>query len=191
MSIEMNNISLMSFYSAISGDKNIAEQTKVDHNFSKQMKELAIESAKTDIYEKFGIKVNVMDEEEECWIPGEVLYRMNNDAALKEKVYATLADYASTQFQMTKAALYPPVKKCTLVFDKNGDSVTTLEPDMEYLEQEVGKSGKKYAGLFDCISLEPYNDIRTIDNHLYDSYQDFELQKAVLVADYIKKRNVI
>lgn len=191
MNMELNRISFMPFYTAVSGDKNIEEQTKVDQNFSKQMKELAIEGAKTEIHEKFGIDVNVADEESECWIPGEVLYRMNSNDALKEKVYATLAEYAGTKFQMTKAALYPPVKKSILTFDKNGDSVTTLEPDMEYLEQEVGRSGKKkYAGLFDCISLEPYDDNSITDDTLYDPNQDFELQRAVLAADYIKKRSM-
>ena len=56
---------------------------------------------------------------------------MNTDSALKNKVYAMLADYSSSEFQTTMQTLNPPVKKCTLIFDENGDVVATLEPDVE------------------------------------------------------------
>ena len=46
-----------------------------------------------------------------------------------------LADYSSSEFQTTMQTLNPPVKKCTLIFDENGDVVATLEPDVEKRER--------------------------------------------------------
>lgn len=37
----------------------------------------------------------------ECYIPSDVLYKMNTDTALRQKVYDMLADYSSDKFKLT------------------------------------------------------------------------------------------
>lgn len=46
----------------------------------------------------------------ECYIPSDVLYRMNTDTVLRQKVYDMLADYSSDKFKLTMQTLNPPVK---------------------------------------------------------------------------------
>ena len=70
----------------------------------------------------------------ECYIPSDVLYKMNTDTALRQKVYDMLADYSSDKFKLTMQTLNPPVKKCTLVFD-----------DSEQLSQQT-TTGRVFCG---------------------------------------------
>lgn len=115
------------------------KQVKENAKFSDQLGTTEVNNIVNEIYDKFGINVGVSNSRFECFIPGDVLYRMNTDSALKNKVYAMLADYSSSEFQTTMQTLNPPVKKCTLIFDENGDVVATLEPDVEKRALEVQK----------------------------------------------------
>lgn len=163
------------FNNGINSDKTMAESVGANDNFNLLLEETAIENVKTDIYNKFNIKVNVPDGREDCTIPRSVLYKMNSDAALREKIYAVLADYKNTKSML--AGYYPPVKKYTLAFDEKGNVLAyILEPDMEKLEEDFGKSGKK-KGIFDRMRLETYDYNEIINQLLNGSYQNFETQK--------------
>lgn len=106
---------------------------------------------------------------------------MNTDSALKNKVYAILADYSSSEFQTTMQTLNPPVKKCTLIFDENGDVVATLEPDVE--KESVGSSKEKSVSAI--LENNSYNGI--ISDVSYDVTPNFELQ-SVLLAPTLKRK---
>ena len=106
---------------------------------------------------------------------------MNTDSALKNKVYAMLADYSSSEFQTTMRTLNPPVKKCTLIFDENGDVVATLEPDVE--KESVGSSKEKSVSAI--LENNSYNGI--ISDVSYDVTPNFELQ-SVLLAPTLKRK---
>ena len=80
------------FYNVVNDDSTIAELVTADNNFNDFYKETAIENVKADIYNKFNVKVNVSDSKTECTIPRDVLYKMNSDAALREKIYTVLAN---------------------------------------------------------------------------------------------------
>ena len=127
------------------------------------------------------VNVGVSNSRFECFIPGDVLYRMNTDSALKNKVYAMLADYSSSEFQTTMQTLNPPVKKCTLIFDENGDVVATLEPDVE--KESVGSSKEKSVSAI--LENNSYNGI--ISDVSYDVTPNFELQ-SVLLAPTLKRK---
>ena len=177
LSILYNNV--------INCDKTAAELKRTDNIFNDFLKEAAIEDVKTYIYNKFNIKVNVSDSKDECTIPCEVLYRMNSDTVLREKVYTVLADYKNTK--STLAGFYPPVKKYTLAFDGQGNVLSyILEPDMERLEEDYGKSSEKNYR-FNRVSLETCNYNEIINHLLYGSYQGCETQCSMMAADFLKK----
>ncbi len=176
------------FNNGINSDKTMAESVGANDNFNLLLEETAIENVKTDIYNKFNIKVNMPDGREDCTIPRSVLYKMNSDAALREKIYAVLADYKNTK--STLAGYYPPVKKYTLAFDEKGNVLAyILEPDMEKLEEDFGKSDKK-KGIFDRMRLETYDYNEIINQLLNGSYQNFETQQAMAAA-YFPQRSKI
>ena len=61
MNIESVDI-LSALYSGMVSHTDAAEQIVADNNFSSQIKEQAAANIKTDIFEKFGVKVNISDE---------------------------------------------------------------------------------------------------------------------------------
>lgn len=157
------------------------KQVKENAKFSDQLGTTEVNNIVKEIYNKFGINVGVSNSRFECFIPGDVFHRMNTDSALKNKVYAMLADYSSSEFQTTMQTLNPPVKKCTLIFDENGDVVATLEPDVE--KESVGSSKEKSVSAI--LENNSYNGI--ISDVSYDVTPNFELQ-SVLLAPTLKRK---
>ena len=154
------------------------KQVKENAKFSDQLGTTEVNNIVKEIYNKFGINVGVSNSR---FIPGDVFHRMNTDSALKNKVYAMLADYSSSEFQTTMQTLNPPVKKCTLIFDENGDVVATLEPDVE--KESVGSSKEKSVSAI--LENNSYNGI--ISDVSYDVTPNFELQ-SVLLAPTLKRK---
>ena len=150
------------------------KQVKENAKFSDQLGTTEVNNIVNEIYDKFGINVGVSNSRFECFIPGDVLYRMNTDSALKNKVYAMLADYSSSEFQTTMQTLNPPVKKCTLIFDENGDVVE---------KESVGSSKEKSVSAI--LENNSYNGI--ISDVSYDVTPNFELQ-SVLLAPTLKRK---
>ena len=149
------------------------KQVKENAKFSDQLGTTEVNNIVNEIYDKFGINVGVSNSRFECFIPGDVLYRMNTDSML--------ADYSSSEFQTTMQTLNPPVKKCTLIFDENGDVVATLEPDVE--KESVGSSKEKSVSAI--LENNSYNGI--ISDVSYDVTPNFELQ-SVLLAPTLKRK---
>lgn len=189
MNIESVDILSALYSGMVSHTDAAAEQIVADNNFSSQIKEMAAANIKTDIFKKFGVKVNAPDDSETCLIPEDLLYRMNSDAALKEKVYSVLADHKNAKAAL--ASFYPPVKHYTLVFDKKGDVVTyVLEPDMERLEKDMGKSGRVKNYLFDGSFINPYDYLELVSGSSCNPYQGVEAQQAFLAAALLKKQRL-
>lgn len=80
----------------IEGDIN------VEKDFYGTLREQQINCVKEDIYNKFHIDVGAANGYFECYIPSDVLYRMNTDTALRQKVYDMLADYSSIVVQLSR-----------------------------------------------------------------------------------------
>ena len=176
------------FYNVVNDDSTMTELVTADNNFNDFYKETAIENVKADIYNKFNIKVNVSDSKTECTIPRDVLYKMNSDTVLREKIYTVLADYKKTQSML--AGFYPPVKKYTLAFDEQGNVLAyILEPDMEKLEADYGKS-KNRNGIINRSSLDTYGYNEIINNLLNGSYQGFETQQAILAVQFLQRPKI-
>lgn len=176
------------FNNMVNDGNTITESVTADNSFNDFYKETAIENVKADIYNKFNIKVNVFDSKTECTIPRDVLYQMNSDAALREKIYTVLADYKKTKSML--AGFNPPVKKYTLAFDEQGNVLAyILEPDMEKLEEDFGKSKNK-----NCIvnrsSLETYSYNEIINNFLNGSFQGFEIQQTMIAAQFLQRPKI-
>ena len=132
MDIGTTGILSLLFNNMVNDGNTITESVTADNSFNDFYKETAIENVKADIYNKFNIKV--FDSKTECTIPRDVLYQMNSDAALREKIYTVLADYKKTKSML--AGFNPPVKKYTLAFDEQGNVLAyILEPDMEKLKK--------------------------------------------------------
>lgn len=118
----------------------------------------------------------------ECYIPSDVLYKMNTDTVLRQKVYDMLADYSSDKFKLTMRTLNPPVKKCTLVFDDNGEIVATLEPDVggEKAISERSKNTEK-------VRIMNASDIKSLlQNDMQEMIKKIEVQ-GVMAMEYKKK----
>ncbi len=188
MDIGTTGILSLLFNNMVNDGNTITESVTADNSFNDFYKETAIENVKADIYNKFNIKVNVFDSKTECTIPRDVLYQMNSDAALREKIYTVLADYKKTKSML--AGFNPPVKKYTLAFDEQGNVLAyILEPDMEKLEEDFGKSKNK-----NCIvnrsSLETYSYNEIINNSLNGSFQGFEIQQAMIAAQFLQRPKI-
>ncbi|MCI9076197.1 MAG: hypothetical protein HFH10_10470 [Dorea sp.] len=188
MDIGTTGILSLLFNNMVNDGNTITESVTADNSFNDFYKETAIENVKADIYNKFNIKVNVFDSKTECTIPRDVLYQMNSDAALREKIYTVLADYKKTKSML--AGFNPPVKKYTLAFDEQGNVLAyILEPDMEKLEEDFGKSKNK-----NCIvnrsSLETYSYNEIINNFLNGSFQGFEIQQAMIAAQFLQRPKI-
>lgn len=176
------------FNNVVNGDNTMTELATADNHFNDFYKETAIENVKTDIYNKFNVKVNVSDSKTECTIPRDVLYKMNSDTVLREKIYTVLADYKKTQSMLV--GFYPPVKKYTLAFDEQGNVLAyILEPDMEKLEADYGKS-KNRNGIINRSSLDTYGYNEIINNLLNGSYQGFETQQAMLAVQFLQRPKI-
>lgn len=107
---------------------------------------------------------------------------MNTDTVLRQKVYDMLADYSSDKFKLTMQTLNPPVKKCTLVFDDNGEVVATLEPDVggEKAASERSKNTEK-------VRIMNGSDIKVLlQNDIQEMIEEIERQ-GVMATEYKKK----
>ena len=107
---------------------------------------------------------------------------MNTDTVLRQKVYDMLADYSSDKFKLTMQTLNPPVKKCTLVFDDNGEVVVTLEPDVggEKAASERSKNTEK-------VRIMNGSDIKALlQNDIQEMIEEIERQ-GVMATEYKKK----
>ena len=158
----------------IEGDIN------VEKDFYGTLREQQINCVKEDIYNKFHIDVGAANGYFECYIPSDVLYKMNT--ALRQKVYDMLADYSSDKFKLTMRTLNPPVKKCTLVFDDNGEIVATLEPDVggEKAISERSKNTEK-------VRIMNASDIKSLlQNDMQEMIKKIEVQ-GVMAMEYKKK----
>lgn len=164
---------------------NVEKPTKADETFSGKLRESEISSVKKDIYDKFGVDVGKFNDSFECHIPTEVLCKMNKDSTLKRKVYDMLADYTSAKFQMTRRALDPPVKKCTLVFDKKGDVVATLAPNLDNEAGNTQKSSER-KGVLQLLENNELSMLVSKDpQHVFS---DLEIQNLMLSLGLIEKR---
>lgn len=122
--MDIQALGMLSNITAIEQKQNvntIEGDINVEKDFYGTLREQQINCVKEDIYNKFHIDVGAANGYFECYIPSDVLYKMNTDTALRQKVYDMLADYSSDKFKLTMQTLNPPVKKCTLVFDGNGE----------------------------------------------------------------------
>lgn len=84
---------------------------------------------KEEIYNRFHVAVGGDNDTFTCYIPSEVLCRMNTDKALKEKVFNMLEKYRGEDFKKSVMGQETSVKKCTLIFDEEGDMTATLQTD--------------------------------------------------------------
>ena len=180
--MDTNLISILNKLTEISVVNNtdkVQRNSVCETNFETTMRDQQINNTKEDIYNKFHVDVNHANGKFECYISADVLYRMNTDGELKSKVYAMLEDYTSDKFQTFCRIFDPPVKKCTLMFDENGDVVSTLEPDMEKLEKSMSKANK-------------YPKVSVSNKEVYHSSyseEDFVEGMQALLSGYWKKNS--
>lgn len=90
---------------------------------------------KQEIYSQFQIDVGRYSDTFSCYIPSNVLCRMNTDKALKEKVFNMLEKYSGEEFKESVMGKELSVKKCTLIFDEEGDMTATLDTAAEKKNQ--------------------------------------------------------
>lgn len=104
-------------------------------SFGNILQNQMVNRMKQEIYNRFQIAVGGYSDTFSCYIPSDVLSRMNTDEALKEKVFHTLEKYSGEEFKESFMGKEPSVKKCTLVFDEEGDMTATLETAAEKKNQ--------------------------------------------------------
>lgn len=96
--------------------------------FGEVVQENQMDALKREICDRFGIEVGQSDNSFECYIPDDVMERMNRDEVMKKKVYAALENYTGGRTGKLFRTLNPPIKKCILAFDKNANVTATLKP---------------------------------------------------------------
>ena len=62
------------------------KQVKENAKFSDQLGTTEVNNIVNEIYDKFGINVGVSNSRFECFIPGDVLYRMNTQSRAIEEI---------------------------------------------------------------------------------------------------------
>lgn len=85
MSIEIGETLLALSNVSMNYVNGTEKQVKENAKFSDQLGTTEVNNIVKEIYNKFGINVGVSNSRFECFIPGDVLYRMNTDSALKIK----------------------------------------------------------------------------------------------------------
>ena len=68
-------------------------------SFSNILQNQMVNRMKQEIYNRFQIAVGGYSDTFSCYIPSDVLSRMNTDEALKEKVFHTLEKYSGEEFK--------------------------------------------------------------------------------------------
>ena len=114
------------------------KQVKENAKFSDQLGTTEVNNIVKEIYNKFGINVGVSNSRFECFIPGDVFHRMNTDSALKNKVYAMLADYSSS------CLLYTSFSKVARLVDECGSAVILKNNVPRYLVIDFSKADKDF-----------------------------------------------
>lgn len=146
-----------------------------------------VDRMKQEIYNCFGIEVGDYSDTFGCYIPSNVLYRMNTDAALKEKVFGILEKYSGEEFKNSIMGQQPSIKKCTLHFDEAGDMTATLETGTEkrnktnqstqllyqnFLIQQAARMPYQmnlYSGYNNLYGLNGINNFNWLQNSLFSS----------------------
>ena len=147
-------------------------------SFKEDLYESSVNAIIQDIHDKFGLNVGESGYRIECYIPGDVLYQMSKDDALKKDIYSVLEDYTCTEFKVQMDTLDPPVKTCKLIFDKDASVIATLEADTKKLEQEYEqlKKVKKTLPFLGPVSKKSYDIQLEMPE---DNIPDIQIQGAV------------
>ena len=77
---------------------------------------------KQEIQQKFQIKIGENNQKFQCYIPSEVLCKMNTDKELKKKVFSSLEKCNKEEFKNSM--------ECTLIFDEEGEMTATLKTEI-------------------------------------------------------------
>ena len=103
---------------------------------------------------------------------------MSVNETLKKDVYTVLEDYTCLEAKRIMDEIDPPMKKVTLIFDKDADVVAVCEADMKKIEEEYEqiKRKKQALSIFGPVSKKPYD---LIINYSEDDTPNIELQSIV------------
>ncbi|MBO5281628.1 MAG: hypothetical protein J6B43_00650 [Lachnospiraceae bacterium] len=119
-------------------------------SFGNVLQSQLVNRMKQEIYKQFKIAVGGYSDTFNCYIPSNVLCRMNTDGALKEKVFSMLEKYSGEGWK--EAA-----EKCTLIFDEEGEMTATLETAAEKKSQTAQNAYVLYQKyLMQRASLMPF-----------------------------------
>lgn len=112
-------------------------------SFGNVLQSQLVNRMKQEIYKQFKIAVGGYSDTFNCYIPSNVLCRMNTDGALKEKVFSMLEKYSG--------------EECTLIFDEEGEMTATLETAAEKKSQTAQNAYVLYQKyLMQRASLMPF-----------------------------------
>lgn len=157
------NTNMMGILNALSTVNNSSSYRSIGSNyqagtsFSSTLQNQMANRMKQEIYRRFQIEVGSYNDNFNCYIPSEVLCRMNTDNTLKEKVFNMLEKYSGEEFKETVMEKEPSVKKCTLNFDENGNVTVTLKTSTENQSQTDQNTRLLYQKLFmQQAALMPY-----------------------------------
>ena len=126
----VGNVSSIGRYGSI---KNVYRN---NNSFDSTLRNIQAAGMKKEIYNRFNIEVGKENSTFECRIPEGVLSRMQTDTGLKEKVFRVLDKYCGDEFQDSIMGNGLPVKKCSLVFDENGEMTATLKTNLDSKDEE-------------------------------------------------------
>lgn len=162
--------------STVQNAKNVA--------FAEELRESSVNAIIQEIHDKFGINVGESGHRIECYIPSEVLYQMTINDSLKKDVFTVLDDYTCLEFKRLMDEIDPPMKKVTLIFDKDANVVANCEADMKKLEEEYDqiKRKKQALSIFGPVSKKPYD---LIIKYSEDGTPNIELQ-GIVASSVIK-----
>lgn len=155
-------------------------------SFGNALQNQMVNRMKQEIYNQFQINVGSYSDHFSCYIPSDVLCRMNTDKALKEKVFNMLEKYSGEEFKESIMGQEPSVKKCTLTFDEEGEVTVTLKTDdkqsqtdqnarllyQKYFMQQAALMSYRtslYGGYNNMYGLNGLNNYNMLQNSLFSS----------------------
>lgn len=172
----LNQVSAISNIDSYGRTGNIKQTGR---SFGNILQNQLVNRMKQEIYNRFQITLGGYSDTFSCYIPSNVLSRMNTDEALKEKVFHMLEKYSGEEFKES-------VEKCTLIFDEEGDMTATLETAAEKKNQTVQNAYLLYQKyLMQRASLMPFQmNSYSLYNNLYglNGFSNLNMMKNSLFS---------
>ena len=184
MSISNVNSILAAYMNSLSAVGSTGSYGRIGNSYQKSnsfytmLQSQQANRMKQEIYKKFQVSVGDYSGNFKCYIPSEVLCKMNTDKELKEKVFNSLEKCSKEEFKNSM--------KCTVIFDEEGEMTATLETDNGKQKKSSVSTNLMYQKLLmQQTALMPYQI------NMYSGYHNLYGLNGINSYNYSLLRNFL